>query len=671
MPIKFLCTCGKKIQMPDETAGRRIKCPRCAKVLTIPAESTLPASPELPAGKPVAARPAVTPAPAQAKAPPVPPAKAAAPPPPLAPPEDQLPLAEDEETLDASALEVIEEAPAPLDQLALATDPEPAHKPAPVATKPATPKSATPAKQSPAVAHTGQGTAKMAKTDEGGYDVALDALEAAAPAAAPVAAPEPGSKPAARVAPKPQPKGVADKPAKPTRGAAAGGGFSMQIAGIEFTPVKIIVLLVFLGLIGSGIWYWRSKIGNDFPVASIQTVDFVVGVDGVNWSTQKSLSGNTSSNIVEGNGERGDFEFGGGSQILVTRPNQQGDHILVKAAISQYILYDMNKVSNDDLMFSNGDFAITGPAGPITDFHFVLAPFDPKKTIDMSNTKTAKYEVLYPKGAEPKLSNTKMDDKGRVQSGVLDFDGTGGVSGRVSFESFRSDNPEFFRESISPTGVIKIKTPSGLTVTRSYGSEGLKLTLGDGAESWFTLGGYRRKVEVSPYTKFPIYLIIPRPKGDGKITIKYVSREVASFDVASVAGKTVAAAPAKDPDAPTGEPVTDYLTALGKARKVAKGTVSQSNMNQIWIMIQTYLDSHNGTWPRSFEELKKDNPDLDRLLVNVRTGDAKGYLYVRPAETRGDVKNASETVIVYEAKDGKPDPKGEVLCADGTVRKAD
>src|SRR5438093_594875 len=38
MAIKFACTCGKKLQARDDLGGRRMKCPQCQRVLTIPHE---------------------------------------------------------------------------------------------------------------------------------------------------------------------------------------------------------------------------------------------------------------------------------------------------------------------------------------------------------------------------------------------------------------------------------------------------------------------------------------------------------------------------------------------------------------------------------------------------------------------------------------------------------
>lgn len=42
MPIAFNCTCGKTLRVPDESAGRRAKCPACGAVVQVPAPEQEP-----------------------------------------------------------------------------------------------------------------------------------------------------------------------------------------------------------------------------------------------------------------------------------------------------------------------------------------------------------------------------------------------------------------------------------------------------------------------------------------------------------------------------------------------------------------------------------------------------------------------------------------------------
>src|SRR5689334_3296414 len=45
MPLLLECDCGKRLNVPDEHAGKRVKCPACSQVLTVPG-----GRPDAPAG---------------------------------------------------------------------------------------------------------------------------------------------------------------------------------------------------------------------------------------------------------------------------------------------------------------------------------------------------------------------------------------------------------------------------------------------------------------------------------------------------------------------------------------------------------------------------------------------------------------------------------------------
>jgi hypothetical protein len=42
MPITFNCTCGKTLRVPDENAGKRVKCPNCGATRTVEAPAAPP-----------------------------------------------------------------------------------------------------------------------------------------------------------------------------------------------------------------------------------------------------------------------------------------------------------------------------------------------------------------------------------------------------------------------------------------------------------------------------------------------------------------------------------------------------------------------------------------------------------------------------------------------------
>jgi hypothetical protein len=46
MPIRLTCDCGVTLQAKDEHAGKKTRCPKCSKILEIPAAAPPPAPPE-------------------------------------------------------------------------------------------------------------------------------------------------------------------------------------------------------------------------------------------------------------------------------------------------------------------------------------------------------------------------------------------------------------------------------------------------------------------------------------------------------------------------------------------------------------------------------------------------------------------------------------------------
>ena len=74
MPITLTCTCGKRMAVPDEAVGKRVRCPHCQAVVEVPPTAAVPAPP-----------PVIAPVPRPAAAP-VPPVKPVVAPAPLKPP---------------------------------------------------------------------------------------------------------------------------------------------------------------------------------------------------------------------------------------------------------------------------------------------------------------------------------------------------------------------------------------------------------------------------------------------------------------------------------------------------------------------------------------------------------------------------------------------------------
>ena len=53
MPIPLNCACGKSLNIPDQYAGQKVKCPSCAATVTVPSPGVASAKPARPLGSPL------------------------------------------------------------------------------------------------------------------------------------------------------------------------------------------------------------------------------------------------------------------------------------------------------------------------------------------------------------------------------------------------------------------------------------------------------------------------------------------------------------------------------------------------------------------------------------------------------------------------------------------
>ena len=119
--------------------------------------------------------------------------------------------------------------------------------------------------------------------------------------------------------------------------------------------------------------------------------------------------------------------------------------------------------------------------------------------------------------------------------------------------------------------------------------------------------------------------------------------------------------------------VSILLPSLNRARDTANEIKSRQNLSQLSMALNMYEGQHNGEMPDSLDDLKpymaKGPPGTD-ALENPQTGESPGYIYVKPADRRGDIKDPSVTGVFFESKNGQKDPDGSVVYADGHVAKA-
>ena len=105
--------------------------------------------------------------------------------------------------------------------------------------------------------------------------------------------------------------------------------------------------------------------------------------------------------------------------------------------------------------------------------------------------------------------------------------------------------------------------------------------------------------------------------------------------------------------------------AVQNARSTAKKVQSENNMKQLALGMLSYRSTIR-KWPDRIEDISREvegEENLKELMTNPVTGDNPGYEYVKPAGVA-----TSNTVILYQLRDGKRDPTLSVAYADGSVR---
>ena len=126
---------------------------------------------------------------------------------------------------------------------------------------------------------------------------------------------------------------------------------------------------------------------------------------------------------------------------------------------------------------------------------------------------------------------------------------------------------------------------------------------------------------------------------------------------------SASSATAKGPAPPAGSG-GGYVDALIRARHKGRSTAAGMEMSQIGYALRMYQMDHGDAWPDTLGKLRPYLGSFDRLMRDPRTGKPNRFIYAQPDR----VTSPSSTPVLYEGLDGKPNPEGAVLYADGTVR---
>ena len=108
------------------------------------------------------------------------------------------------------------------------------------------------------------------------------------------------------------------------------------------------------------------------------------------------------------------------------------------------------------------------------------------------------------------------------------------------------------------------------------------------------------------------------------------------------------------------------LPAIQAARMTAKKNSAGHKGRQLVLAALNHVSKYD-EWPDDFDDMApfcEGKDGLERLLDNPATGDDPGYAYIKPSK---DMHRASETVVVFQLRNGEHATDLPVFYADGRI----
>lgn len=456
--------------------------------------------------------------------------------------------------------------------------------------------------------------------------------------------------------------------------------------GIDFTPIKtILAAALLLQVAGGAAWYVTGP-GDDFKVDSVELVTLAVALDALDAPEPGSLLKGTifTANPVAGvnmppfakpppgtpatrgapNANQGEvYIVTGPGKMLVTRQDAQGDYVLVRVRLSQRLMQQHKLEDGYDLQFREEAFAldVNGQKVPGMMLPTALAN---GTAINLDSAKTSDYRALLPPGVKPTKEDTSGFRDG-MATGTIGFDGAPNASGQFGFTAVQSE----YGHSINARGQVKVTQPGGISLDYQYDGGEVKINWNQEARGWRRAPRTTRKAELSPWTKFECWVLFPRPASNGqKIKLYLGAQHVATLAGQYAAAPTgMAAATAPPRQGGDGQQPRGYFAVLAAARRAGQGTVAASNMQQLLLAMNLYTQNNRGVLPAKLDDLRSEIDAFDALMHNPRTKANPGFIYLRPDEATLRTQSAHSIPILYESKNGQPDPDGAVGYLDGHI----
>ena len=448
----------------------------------------------------------------------------------------------------------------------------------------------------------------------------------------------------------------------------------LSIAGFGLRWWKLAVIV--LPLAAAGFWYYTGP-GRDLQVIKYQAVNVIETIhtgetrEAFSLYTQqgdmslgiKGPQSKSNPNPFINNEEH--FSMGGSDEVLVICPEDDGKYIALQVALSQGTIRNNGRTIKYDSEIAGEDFKlISNDGGAPVESRVLYTTFENLAEIDIGSADTSNHKSLFP--SEP----TTMDV-------TQEFGSTNGEAtwndrharGKINFSCAYPYGDGPTPKGLSATGRIKVFNDEGDSANLEYEGGTLKVKWDPGDEGWWSKKKYRHQSQPNPYHRYNFGLLFERPKGGGNFDITYCDKVVASVYFEPLPQpKPPPVSPIKSANStaqhgpPTNNPLA-YFQVLSDARGKARGIVSASNLRQLGIAMHLYLEQNNGKWPDRLDQLQSIMPAYEEVMKNPRTKERIGFIYVKPEPGAPP----ATTAVIHESWQGKPDPTGAVLYADGHI----
>ncbi len=380
------------------------------------------------------------------------------------------------------------------------------------------------------------------------------------------------------------------------------------------------------------------------------------------------------------------YSVGGKDQLLITRPAKDGDAILLDVGLRQGAVRAAGATSGYDSVIKASDFELIPRDGgaPIPATLLYSGFRNSEARLDLMTAKTSSVKAPLPP-AEPTVWNRQVD--GPSVSALAVFKGD--TEGTVRLSATRSYDGMPGADGVFAYGELDTTHPDDANFNVQHRYEGGQLTVdwADGDSGRWAKGRFKKYSNLSPWYRYEFGLLFEPSSNTpvaGTYDLHYAGKKLSTVKIAEPQTPTTTVASGggtgKPPKPPAVSPIKlqqgvpshrkinpnnplSYFDILIETKDRAEGIVSASNLRQIGLLLLTYTQDR-AELPDSFEDLRDHSPGIDGLLANPRTGENPGFIYEKPPPGA----DPALTPVVWEAWQGKKDPNGAVLYADGSIR---